>query len=157
MHQGRSAKDHEAPHGFVPSGSRQSSGTRRPPRRPLRSVRIMSIPSTPLAPTVSRLRLCSFVIGSVFIGISTSIEARQWLFCLGLSSRLSLERVWGTQGLLYIPPRVALDKTSSTSSGRKFRKSPISFDFFKKDISFWSEQYEGKLDSWDALVGGNDQ
>ena len=121
MHQRRSAEDHEGLYGFVSSGSKQSFGICRPPRRPSRSVRIILIPLALLASTIPRLRLYSFMVESAFVGIITSIKARQWLFCLRLSSRLFLERVWGTQGLPCIPPRVALDKTPSTSSGRKFR------------------------------------
>ena len=138
-------------------GQGSCPGTRAPPRKSLRSTRIM-LPVAPLTPTVSHLQFCSSAVGSTFVGTSISVKARQWLLRLGLSSRLSLERVWGTQGLPCIPPGVALDKTPSTSSGRKFRmKSPTSFDSFEKDVSLRLEQYEGKLDSWDALVGGNDR
>ena len=83
--------------------------------------------------------------------------------------KVSLQRVWVTQGLVYIPPGVALDKTPS---GRKFtigrltssilnplslmltelQKSPISFDFFEKDVSLWSESREKELDYWDTSV-----
>ena len=142
---------------LVPSSWRQSSATRRLPRKPSRSVRIMSIPLAPLAPTVPCLRLCSFVIGSAIIGISTSVKTRQWLFCLGLSLKLSFVKVWVTQRLLCISPGVALDKTPSIT-GRKFtigyltssilnpsglmltelQKSPTSFDSLEENSSFRS-------------------
>ena len=84
--------------------------------------------------------------------------------------KVSLQRVWVTQGLVCIPPGVALDKTPS---GRKFtigrltssilnpsslmltelQKSPTSFDSFEKDVSLRSEQCGRKLDSRDTLVG----
>ena len=90
-----------------------------------------------------------------FIGTSTSIGTRQpKLLCLGLSSKLSFERVWETQGLPYIQSEVALDKTPCISErkftiGRltlsilnpsslmliKLQKSPTSFDFFEKNSS----------------------
>ena len=104
----------------------------------LRSVRIMSILLTPLAPTVPRLRLCSFVIGSAFVGISKSVKTRQWLFCLKLSLKLSLERVWGTQELSYISLGVALDKIPSTSSGRKFKMGcPSSSPIHLYQVWYW--------------------
>ena len=31
-------------------------------------------------------------------------------------------------------------------------KSPTSFDFSEKDVSFWLEQRGRELDNWDALV-----
>ena len=56
-----------------------------------------------------------FVVGSTFVGTSTSVRTRQSkISCLGLSSRFLIERVWVTQGLPCIPPGVALDKTPST-------------------------------------------
>ena len=60
--------------------------------------------------------LCSFVVGSAFVGASISVATRQLkLLCLGLSSTLFFERVWVTQGLLCTSPRVVLDKTPRTS------------------------------------------
>ena len=125
-----------------------------------------------MAPTAPRLQLRSFAIGSTFVGTSTSVGTRQpKLPCLGLSSRLSFERVWESQGLPRIRPGVASDKTPSTS-GRKFtigrltssilnpsslmltelQKSPTSFDSFEKDVSIRSEQRGRELDNWDTLV-----
>ena len=72
-----------------------------------------------------------------------------------------------TQGLVCIPPGVALDKTPN---GRKFtirlltssilnpssliltelQKSPTSFNSFEKDVSLWSESREKELDCWDT-------
>ena len=65
--------------------------------------------------------LNSFVIGSVFVGTSTSVGTRpkELPFCLRLNSRLSLERVWVTQGFLCTSPEVESDKTPRTSM-RKF-------------------------------------
>ena len=97
---------------------------------------------------------------STFVGTSTSVGTRQpKLLCLGLSSRLSFERVWETQGLLCIEPGVALDKTPCISErkftiGRltlsilnlsslmliKLQKSPTSFDSFEKDSSPGSDR-----------------
>ena len=94
------------------------------------------------------------VIGSTFDGINGHVEAKKWLFCLGLSSRLSFEGVRVTQGLLCTPPGVVLDKTPKTSK-RKFAigrltlsilnpsslmltellKSLTSIDSFKKGVS----------------------
>ena len=91
---------------------------RRPPRTPSGSARIMLIPPAFLASTAPHLQLRPFVVGSAFVGTSTSFEARQWLLCLRLGSRLTFERVWVTQELPCIPPGVALDKTLS-ASGKK--------------------------------------
>ena len=85
-------------------------------RKIRRSLRY--IQPAPLVPTVPRLRLCSFVMGSVFISTSTSFKRtrpKKWLSCLGLSSKFLFKKVWVTQGLPCIPPGVALDKTPSTS------------------------------------------
>ena len=114
----------------------------------------------PLVLTVSRLRFCSFVMGSAFINTSTSVKRtrpKEWLLCLGLSSRFLFKRVWVTQGLPCISPGVALDKTPSTSKwkftiGRltsgifnpsslmliELQKSLTSFDSFEKRASHWS-------------------
>ena len=133
----------------------------------------MSIPPAPLTPTVSHLQLHSSVVGSVFIGTSTSIGTRQLkILYLGSSLRLFFKRVWVTQGLLYILLGVALDKTPSTKKwkftiGRlnlsilnpssliltKLQKSQTLFNSFEKDVSLWSKQRGRKLDSRDALVG----
>lgn len=62
----------------------------------------------------------SFVVGSAYVGTRLSIVTKQSkLFCLGLSSSLSFERVWVTQELLYISLEVVLDKTLKTNK-RKF-------------------------------------
>ena len=112
---------------------------------------------TPFA--VPRLQPRSFVTGSAFVGTSTSVGTRpkEWPPCLGLSSRLSFERVWVTQGFLCTPPGVVLDKTPRTSK-RKFaigrltssilnssslmltelQKSPTSFDSFEKGVNLRS-------------------
>ena len=65
--------------------------------------------------------LCSFVIRLAFIDIHKSIGTRpkEWPPSLGLSSRLSFERVWVTQRFLCTPLGVVLDKTPRTSM-RKF-------------------------------------
>ena len=93
----------------------------RPLRRPSSSTKIMSIPPAPLTPTISHLQLCSSAVGSAFVGTSSSIRRTRQskILCLGLSSSFLFERVWVTQGLPCIPPGVILDKTPSTSSGRK--------------------------------------
>ena len=106
-----------------------------------------------------------------FVGTSTNVGRTRQLNipCLGSSSKLSFEGVLVTQGLVYIPPGVALDKTPS---GRKFtigrltssilnpsslmltelQKSPTSFDSFEKDVSLWSESREKELDCWETSV-----
>ena len=97
---------------------------------------------------------------STFVGTSISIETRQpKLLCLELSSRLSFERVWETQGLPCIQSGVALNKTPCISEKKftircltlsilnlsslmltKLQKSPTSFDFFKKDSNPGSDR-----------------
>ena len=92
---------------------------------------------------------------STFVGTSTSVGTRQpKLLSLGLSSKLSFERVWETQRLPCIQPGVALDKTPCINErkftiGRlilsilnlsslmliKLQKSPTSFDSFEKHSS----------------------
>ena len=76
---------------------------------------------------------------------------KEWLFCFGSSSRLFYERVRVTQGFLYLPPGVALDKTPSISKKKfcighltlsilnpssliltELQKSIISIDSFQK-------------------------
>ena len=101
----------------------QDEASCRPMRRPLSSARIMSIPPAALIPTVSHLQLRPSVVGSAFVGTSSSIgRTRQSkILYLGLSSSFLFERVWMTQGLPCIPPGVTLNKTPNTSSGRKFK------------------------------------
>ena len=84
-----------------------------------RTTRIILIPPAPLVSTIPRLQLHFFVIRSAFVGTNAHVKVKKWLLCLGLSSRLSFERVWVTQGFLYIPPRVVLDEIPKTSK-RKF-------------------------------------
>ena len=91
VHRGRPSDDDKVLHGFFPPG---------PTRRPPRSVRIILMPPAPWAPTASHLQLRSFVIGSAFVGTSTSVRTRQSKIpCLGLSSKLSFEGVLVTQRL----------------------------------------------------------
>ena len=85
------------------------------------SVRTISLPPVPLAPTVPRLQLRSFVTGSAFVGTSTSCGTRlPKVPCLGLNSMLSSERVSETPGHLWIPSGIELGETPSISR-RKFK------------------------------------
>lgn len=103
-------------HRVVFLGSHQLSWSRKPPRMPLRSVKIMSILLALLPPTTVLFFCCKIS----FVGISISIGIRELkISCFKLSSKLFFERVWVTQRFLYISPRVVLDKTPNTS-GRKF-------------------------------------
>ena len=80
-----------------------------------RTARIILIPPAPLASNISRLQLHFFAIRSAFVGTNAHVKVRKWLFCLGLSSRLSFKKIWVTQVFLYIPPRVVLNETPRTS------------------------------------------
>ena len=60
-------------YGFVPPGSSQSSQTHRSMKRPQRTTRIILISPVPLTPTIPRLQLYFFVVGSVFVGTSTDV------------------------------------------------------------------------------------
>ena len=75
------------------------------------SARIISLPPAPPAPTVPRLQLRSFMVGSTFVGTSTSVKRIRQPNppCLGSSS-----------GLSWIPFGIELSETPSTSR-RKFR------------------------------------
>ena len=121
---------------FVLSDSSQSSQT----NRPMRSVKITSI-HTAGATCSNNTPFASifFVVESAFIGTSSSVgRTRQSITsCLGLSLRFFFERVWVTQGLLCIPPGVALDKTSSIR-GRKFRMGRLtSFPIYPYQVWYW--------------------
>ena len=100
---------------------------RRLPKTLLKSARIMLILPTLLTPIAPPLRLHSFVVGSAFVGTSTSVRKTKQskISCLGLSLRLTFERVWVTQELLCIPLGVALDKTLSTNGEKKARPHSI--------------------------------
>ena len=121
------------------------------------SVRITSIPPAPPALIAHPLQLCSFAVGSAFVGTSTSAkEAEEWFPCLRSSSKLSFERVSETPGFSWTQPGAELSETPSTSR-RKFRigrltsstsnlsllnlmltrlqKSPLSFVTFVKELS----------------------
>ena len=129
-HRERPSDDDNILHGFFPSGSSQSSQT----CKLTRSVKIISIPPVPLASTVPRLQLRSFVIESAFVGTNAHVEAKTWLLCLGSSSRLLYKRVLVTQGVSCISPTVALDKTPSTSRkkfsiGASHLEHPQSIEF----------------------------
>ena len=108
-----------------------------------------------LVPTIPSLQICSFMIRSAFVSISINVTTR-WLklLCLGLSLKLFFKRVWVTQRLLCISPRVILYKTPRTSKkkfaiGRfissilnpssliltELQKSLSSIGFFKKGVS----------------------
>ena len=93
-----------------------------------------------------------FCGGSAFISTSTSVKRtrpKEWLSYLGLSSRFLSKGVWVTQGLLCIPPGVALDKTPSI-------KKPDLIRFFREGRQPLNkveiEQRRKELDNWDALV-----
>ena len=149
-HQGRPSGDDKALHGFVPPGPSQSSG-----KPPGSSARITSIPPAPLALTAPHLQLHSFVVGSAFVGTSTSVEARQWLPYLGSILRRSFGRILVTPGLSWILSGVELNETPSTSRS-KFRIGHLtssisiefdadgapeesdSFDSFEKDLNLRS-------------------
>ena len=107
---------------FIPPSWSQLPQTCKPPKKPLKNMRITML-HTVSATGFNRIpfQLCSFAIWSAFVGTSISVGTRQSkISCLGLSSRVPFKTVWVTQGLPYILPRVALDKTCSTS-GRKFK------------------------------------
>ena len=147
IHHERPSDNDKVLHRFLPSSWSQLPWTCRPPKRPSRSAKIMSIPPAPLAPTTPPLRLHSFVVGSVFVGTSISVgKTRQSKIpCLSLSSELFFKGVLVTQGLLQIffgveevynwtfhlisnPSLLSLILTG-------LQKSLTSFDSFKKDSS----------------------
>ena len=88
------------------------------------SARIISLPPAPPAPIAHPLQLCSFVVGSAFVGTSSSVEARQWLLCLGPSSKVFFERVFRTPGLSWIPSGLSF-KIISPRAGLKHRLVPL--------------------------------
>ena len=104
VHQKRTSDNDKVLYRFLPSIWSQLPWTCRPPKRLLRSARIMVILPAPLAPITPPLRLHFFVVGSAFVGISINVgRTRQSkIFCLELSSKLSFKGVLVTQGLLWI-------------------------------------------------------
>ena len=81
------------------------------------------------------------------VGTSTSVGRTRHpkLPCLGLSSRLSFERVWVTQRLPCISPGVALDKTPSTS------KWKLTIGRLTSSISIIKFDADGALEESDLI------
>ena len=74
-----------------------------------------------------------------------------------VESKLFFKKIWSTQELPFIPHGVTLDKTSSTSSKRKFKIKAQPHSIFSRRTSAFGQSLDGirrrELDSWDALVG----
>ena len=101
------------------------------------------------APIIPCLQLCFFMVRSAFVGISLSIRRSKEskTSCFGSSSRLSFKRVLFTQRLSGILSRI--EKVYNWASylkhlwsiefdANRALESPNLFDFFKKNVSFWS-------------------
>lgn len=152
IHQGRLLIITKIPQEFIIPSWNHLFQTHKQPKKPPKSVRIIykfiSIVFIPL-------QSYFFVIRSAFTNVSTSVRIKQLkIFCFELSLRLSFKKIWIIQKLLYIPLRIALDKTHNTNGRKIFRISILplfQFIFIKFDTDKAPEKSDCIWIFWEKL------